>query len=1010
MKKLAFAAFAALITLVSCNKEIAPKEEVPAVKDGATITIKARSTEVKTNIVATQSGDEWTYKAHWNDEGESLGLILFTGDDFAASDVPVELAGSKSGDDMIFSGSSLDFEDGTYNIFLFYPFEAYQSSADGFIVGELKASQSPVKGSIDPKGDLLGYIDGGLVIDGGQATIEDVELQRINAILRINLNAEDGDIAYGEVVTGLKMEVPSVLPLAGKVSIESDGGFDIVEGASAITASIAAEEQISIGAAGDDNAVYLVTLPVTIPQDSPITFTIETTAHNGENAISRTVNAKEAMKLREGKVNTIDLKVRDGDIEDARYAGGTGIEGDPWLIATSQHMLNMAEDMLSATETLYFKLIDDIDMDGVEWPRINPDSPYNPIDLDGNHKTISNLGKSLFYVLNGAVKDLSFKSCSITQRGVLAEYIQGTGHSVTNVNVSNCTVNYNNTNPGGLIGTINQGSGTTATISNCTVSNTNVTGTGVVGGLIGFADALVIIDGCTYTGGKVKASSARYCGGLLGSTGNYDSIISDCHVEKATIESAVNNNDFRVGGLIGQQQAKVTVKGCSVGTASDRVKISLAAPTSGKVYNAGGFVGVQYGTITKNDDGTRSSAYVTITAGNTETGKQMNLGGFAGYNTGTIEYSDADVVMTGLKGSHIGGFCGILLQSGKIRNCTEIGSVEGNNYTGGFVGAIDSSVTEIDNCTSAGSVSGQSSVAGFAGGSTSANNHGTFTNNSSTANVTATGSNVGGFIGNGAGTFTSNHATGTVASSGGGSIGGFAGGIWDASTGSTFSKNYATGDVSGNANCGGLIGYIGGNLTMSDCYATGNVGNSSKYNQKYGGLVGFTTDDSEKSTSIKISNCYATGDIEPSFAGGGLIGRIGLASCSVSKCAAWNGTIAPHSVGANNWSSGAVVGVTFPTCTLTDNYRNPAMSLSAYWVPADMTSFQHPDVSSTHPLTDSTGAEMTDASNASSQPHFPQYPYHGHVESGKNLSQLASTTLGWSSDIWDFNGPIPLLK
>ena len=36
------------------------------------------------------------------------------------------------------------------------------------------------------------------------------------------------------------------------------------------------------------------------------------------------------------------------------------------------------------------------------------------------------------------------------------------------------------------------------------------------------------------------------------------------------------------------------------------------------------------------------------------------------------------------------------------------------------------------------------------------------------------------------------------------------------------------------------------------------------------------------------------------------------------------------------------------------------------------------------------------------------------VSSGKtlfpSLSQLASTTLGWSSDVWDFTGDLPTLK
>jgi hypothetical protein len=47
---------------------------------------------------------------------------------------------------------------------------------------------------------------------------------------------------------------------------------------------------------------------------------------------------------------------------------------------------------------------------------------------------------------------------------------------------------------------------------------------------------------------------------------------------------------------------------------------------------------------------------------------------------------------------------------------------------------------------------------------------------------------------------------------------------------------------------------------------------------------------------------------------------------------------------------------------------------------------------------------------ASGQQGYPQFPYHGKVEAGKTLSQLASTTLGWSSAIWDFSTDYPTLK
>jgi hypothetical protein len=124
------------------------------------------------------------------------------------------------------------------------------------------------------------------------------------------------------------------------------------------------------------------------------------------------------------------------------------------------------------------------------------------------------------------------------------------------------------------------------------------------------------------------------------------------------------------------------------------------------------------------------------------------------------------------------------------------------------------------------------------------------------------------------------------------------------------------------------------------------------------------------------------------------------------NCAAWNGSVAAASHAANNWSSAGIVGVADLNCTLTDNYRNPDMALTAYWGTVDYgveltSSFQQPNVSSSSPLTDWTGATVTSGT---------MRPYNGKCETGKNLSQLASTTLGWSSDVWNFTGDLPTLK
>ena len=793
-------------------------------------------------------------------------------------------------------------------------------------------------------------------------------------------------------VLGLIAKLPTAVSASVKAVIFQTEN-NLFNGSNTLTVNL------TQGGAGVDNILYVYANVAASSIPAGTEMFIRFKVGDGEkDYYTRYQKFDGAVSLTTGALNGLKLNCSHID----RYAGkdDNGTEAAPYLIADG-HQLAAVNEQAVGGSTTFFKLIDDVDMTGISHNHINTNNGYTQVvNFDGNSKTISNLSKDLFYVLKGSVYNLTLDRSTVTARGILAEYIQGTDNVVENVTVSNGTIEASRNNAGGLVGTID-GSGTTATITNCFVSDTDVTGAGVVGGVIGFADALVTISGCTYSNGTVKAT-ARYAGGLIASTSNYASIISDCHVKSATISFAAD----RSGGFAGLLHTKVQVKGCTVGTPTTPVIVESTQTTA--TANVGGFAGCNYGKITKSGD-IRSYAFVTVSSSNVTVGNKMQIGGFVGYNTGTIEYSDASVTMTGMKGTHIGGFCGVILGHGTIQYCTEIGSVTGNNYTGGFVGGIDATAT-FKECTAAGSVNGASSIGGFAGGSSSAANSATFIGNSTSASVTSSGSNVGGFIGNAVGVFTSNHATGDVVSTGGGNCGGFAGGIWEKSTDSSFSKNYTTGNVSGKANLGGLIGYIGGNLTMSDCYATGNVGNSTLYNQKYGGLVGYTTDNAEYSTEIRITDCYATGDVEASFASAGLIGRIGLASCYVSSCVAWNAKVYPHSSESANWSSAAVVGVTFPTCTLTNNYRSPSMNLTAYWVPVDMATFQHADVSPTHPLTDSNGNEMGDTATASGQTHYPQYPYHGKVEAGKTLSQLASTTLGWSSDVWDFTGDLPTLK
>ncbi|MBO4446944.1 MAG: hypothetical protein J5764_02330 [Bacteroidales bacterium] len=425
---------------------------------------------------------------------------------------------------------------------------------------------------------------------------------------------------------------------------------------------------------------------------------------------------------------------------------------------------------------------------------------------------------------------------------------------------------------------------------------------------------------------------------------------------------------------------------------------------AGSVTAYPSFAGVLYGEV-------RNVTFenVTFNAGNNHTGV---VASYIGTGSGDVKGTCSDVTVT---------------------NAT----LTGDRYAGAFAGRVSNLSAPISNCYvyNASVTSSTDRVGGFAGQT----DQGTAIENCAVEFVTVKGNiNIGGFVGVCYGTLTGCSSSGSVSSSnatsnvdiGVGGLAGFQqygaiygcsssvninqttngrdiGGLIGKMVNGSVENSYSTGDVKGiQRNVGGFIGLVTpgeGKVIVKNCYCTGDV-SANSYN---GGFIGLH----EKGVT-EISNCYAAGNVTATggFAAGGMVGVISTADFSMSNCAAWSGSVTPASYGAGNWSSGAVCGVAFPTCTLADNYRNPAMNLTAYWVPdAD---YSQPNVSPSHPLTDSAGEEMSDAStkNNVANPHYPQYPYHGKVDAGRTLSQLASTTLGWSAEIWDFSAELPTLK
>ena len=854
-------------------------------------------------------------------------------------------------------------------------------------------------------------------------------------------------------IFAITAKMPSTTVAANIKSVDITASDNIFNGGNTLTITLT-----SPGDAGDDGILHLfATLPAA---DQAVaagtTLIVRFNSLEADHTVYTRFLELPADTFTAEKLNAININASQSD----KHAGLTSADGSSaakaYLIA-DPYQLAAVRGLASPSATTYFKMIDDVDMTGVSYAPFNEDiSDYaQVVDFNGNGKTISKLGKSLFYVFKGSVYDLTLDQCSITSRGILAEYIQGTGHSITNVNITNGTVNSSADNVGGMIGKVNNGTEGTAsvTITGCTVSGTSVTGKGVVGGVLGFPEAMVVVSGCKFTGGTVTASG-RYVGGFAGSTGNDTSTYTDCQGEDATI-NANSTADARGGGFVGMVQDKVVIRGCTVGTSSSKVVINTKEPTKKddtayNVINVGGFTGVCYGTITKNGD-VRSKAYAKITSTNTQ-GTPLKLGGFVGYHSGTIEYCDAICDMTGLKGQYIGGFAGYMVPGAgtrysKTENCTAEGDVSGNNFTAGFTafveGDVEGVVPVISNCTASGTVAGQSGCGGFVGET----NTGTFSNCSTTATCTCTGSNNGGFAGwICGGTLTGCSSSGDVTATGSSSatFAGFCGVITNGGTikidkcsssckvtnmkGSysggfigTINKGtvditrcFSTGDVyTDRTFVGGFIANIHHNtntvkVVVENCYSTGNIIGS---NNLRGGFIGQVA----TVTSARISNCYATGSVVGSFRLGGLIGNINTATPVVEHCVAWNSDVTASDCSTSKWSSGAVVATTHPNCHLTDNYRKPGLSLTAWWVPDS--DYNHPDVDgTTHPLirrnADNTAMEGETDLTAynSSNGQACRWAYQGKVEAGKTLSQLASSTLGWDSSIWDFSGELPTLK
>ena len=521
------------------------------------------------------------------------------------------------------------------------------------------------------------------------------------------------------------------------------------------------------------------------------------------------------------------------------------------------------------------------------------------------------------------------------------------------------------------------------------------------------------VSGVTITGSSTLTCTPteqnKYMGGLVGEVSSA-STFDDCLIESSTI-TASNNKAYAGGafGYVHNADAKIgyTTK-CTVASST----------TFSGVDNVGGFIGVlDGGTVNQNE------VACAVSGGN-------KVGGFIGNLTSgsmTGDYTTGNVTSTyqtvgGLIGQMDGGTVSTCYANGNVTHDKSVSYVQ----AGGLIGSMTNGT--LTNCHAVGTVEAKQAGARVGGliGVTSSGTVGIELCYAS-GNVTGKSGNVGGFIGHmygGTATISQSYASGLVTSAGEG-CGGFIGDMTGAGN-KTVSECYATGDFNPGGTgrpCGGFVGTVSGGsastFSIHDCYAKGNLVTANGF--QAGGFVGAIT---KTAGTVSFSHCFATGDLNVSwgYPRGGFAGRISTNRVTIEKCAAWNSNVRGQS-GVNQESSGAIVGVAHPLCTLTDNYRNPAMHLWAYWgtesknyVYPLSTDDQHDNVSSSQPLkvwnTSTDVLEATSKTSVDTSDGNAQFAYQGKCVAGQTLSQLAGSTsyLNWGTTYWDYEQTLPRLK
>ena len=267
------------------------------------------------------------------------------------------------------------------------------------------------------------------------------------------------------------------------------------------------------------------------------------------------------------------------------FSGGTGTQGDPWLIASQADLTALAEFLNSGnaatfdTENAgvgnchgyYFKQTADIDLTGVTWEPIGySGSYYFAGNYDGGGHSITNAvstGKvdpdgyataGIFgWVAFGSVANLHVKNANFVATGQNEySYVGGIagvcyGSSIKNCSVENSSLESRRNNNNNCAGSI-VGYSTGGTFEKCAAENNQIRTMAYGGGFVGEVDddpnygagnstfTNCYVANCTVISETDDSQGTSFSGGFAGEITDSTLTIQNCYVYQATLSTVGN--------------------------------------------------------------------------------------------------------------------------------------------------------------------------------------------------------------------------------------------------------------------------------------------------------------------------------------------------------------------------------------------------------------------------------------------------------------------------------------